>query len=141
MTGDTSERFVRALAAEHRLRPIVALVDALCDLVGPGDVMCAGCVWETIVKPLVRPLVGWERGCAGREAKDAVPGETGRRPCNMGELMAELDGDELRRTPATTNTERWLRSTEAYDAFTDVLLARLNEADPATGHGIGAVGK
>jgi hypothetical protein len=44
-----------------------------------------------------------------------------------------------RRKARRTDTERWLRSSEAFDAFTDVLLCRLSEADPANGHGIGRV--
>lgn len=144
--------FDRALAADRRLEPIVRLVDALCALVGPEDEMCAGCVWEGIVKPLVTPLVGWERGYIEEEAKDPDPEpepaddeEAAARALfnfksrlrTAAEIMAE---PEQSRTPATTDTERWLRSPMAYDAVTNVLLDRLNEADPANGHGIGRVG-
>ena len=45
----------------------------------------------------------------------------------------------LTRKPSepTTENERWLRTTEAWDAFTNVLLERLEKADPGNGHGIG----
>jgi hypothetical protein len=133
-TPDIETQFDRALAADRRLRPIVRIVDALCALVGAEDEMCAGCIWTGIVKPLVTPLLGWGRGYAPTEATDPDPGESSWLPrrWSMAELMAEPD----HRTPATTDTEKWLRSPEAYDAFTDVLLERLREADPANGHGI-----
>ena len=77
MTGTvgTEAGFGRAVAAERRLEPIVRLVDALCALVGPEHEMCAGCVWTAIVKPMCRPLVGWERGYHDEEAKDPDSGE------------------------------------------------------------------
>ncbi len=135
--------FDRALAADRRLEPIVRLVDALCALAGPEHAMCAGCVWEGIVKPLVSPLVGWERGYIEDEAKDPEPDPADdeakarafrSRLRSAAEILAE---PEQPRIPATTDTERWLRSPMAYDAVTNVLMGRLNEADPANGHGIG----
>jgi hypothetical protein len=47
-------------------------------------------------------------------------------------MLAQLDD----RIPAETETEKWLRSSEAWDAVTRPLLARLYEADPANGCGI-----
>jgi hypothetical protein len=136
MTTTTEASYDRALAAEPRLRPIVRIVDALCALVGPDHQMCSGCIWTGIVKPLVTPLVGWERGYAPDEAKDPEPGRRLMlRPVDMKQIMAKLND----RRPATTDTEKWLRSGEAYDAFTDVLMDRLDKADPANGHGIGWV--
>jgi hypothetical protein len=130
-----SPDYQRALAAEPRLRPVEALVDALCTLRRPTDRLCAGCVWEQIVKPLVSPYLGWGRAYAPRPARDPDPTATGERLLKVRTgLMAEM---EERRLPATTDTERWLRTSEAYDAVTDVLLARLDAADPANGHGIG----
>ena len=92
--------------------------------------MCAGCVWETILKPLVLPLVGWERGYPDAEAQDPVPGEPLFKVYSAAELLAEADEDELRRIPATTDTERWLRTMEAYDAVTDVLLGAPERGRP-----------
>ena len=57
----TTTDYQRALNAEPALQPVVDLVDALCALVRPSDRLCSGCVWERIVKPMVRPLIGWER--------------------------------------------------------------------------------
>jgi hypothetical protein len=150
-TATTQVGFDRALAAERRLEPIVRLVDAFCALVGPEHAMCSGCIWDTILKPLVVPLVGWERGYIEDEAKDPEPepepaddveaaalalSKFKSRLRTAAEIMAE---PEQPRVPATTDTERWMRSMEAYDAFTDVVLARLHEADPGNGHGIGRV--
>jgi hypothetical protein len=63
-TGQPTDRdgYTRALDAEPRLQPIVAMVDALCALAGPDTRICSACAWEHIVKPLCMPLIGWERG-------------------------------------------------------------------------------
>lgn len=126
----TSAGYRRALAAEPCLRAVVATVDALCDFVRRGDTMCAGCVWERIVKPLTSPWIGWERGYPAEQADD--PAE---RPLYRVVRASDLERRE-RRLPAETETEAWLRTSEAYDAFTDELLRRLDAADPGTGHGI-----
>jgi hypothetical protein len=128
--------YQRALDAEPRLRPIVAVVDALCALVRRTDQMCYGCAWDGIVKPLVNPYLGYGRGWRPREASDPEPvvdGARRSRPVSLTKLLADKEA----RVPATTDTEKWLRTPEAWDAFTDVLLARLKQADPAHGHGIG----
>jgi hypothetical protein len=124
--------FQRALDAEPRLRPMVRLVDALCALVRPTDRMCSGCVWESIVKPLVVPLVGWGGGYMPEQATD---NPRALRECVF--TRSDLAALEARRIPATTDTEAWLRTSQAYDAFTDEPLARLKAADPANDHGIG----
>ena len=49
------------------------------------------------------------------------------------EALAALGSREA----PTTDTEKWLRTSEAWDAFTRPLLARLWDADPGNGHGIG----
>lgn len=71
------EGYRRALQAEHGLRAVDDLVTALCTLVRRTDMMCHGCVWETVVKPLITPLVGWGRGYPKRQAKD--PEESWKR--------------------------------------------------------------
>jgi hypothetical protein len=126
----TVTAYQRALAAEPQLQPVVRLVDALCALVRPTDRCCAGCVWELTLKPLVTPLVGWGRGKMPEQAIDDPPGI---RLLSLGELRAEEDA---RTIPAGTDTEAWLRTLEAYDAFTGELLCRLEAADPDNDHGI-----
>lgn len=150
MTATTTNTadMARALEAEPDLEALDRLVDALCALVRPDDRLCAGCTWEGIVKPLASALVGWERG-APRTA--STPADTlGLRP--VGDIAAEVDladqlraqiihGDQILGVPhapePANDTERWLRSHEAWDAVTNVWLARLEAADPGTGHGIG----
>ncbi len=128
--------YQRALDAEPRLRRVVALADALCALVRRTDRMCYGCVWDGIVKPLASPLIGWGRGYSPKAASDPEPVVNGARqfrPVSLTELLKE----EGARVPATTDTEKWLRTSEAWDAFTGVILPRLKRADPDHGHGIG----
>jgi hypothetical protein len=55
----------------------------------------------------------------------------------VAQLMDEHDEAVSRRPLADTDTERWMREQEAYDAVTNTLLARLWDADPGTGCGIG----
>lgn len=138
MTEIAARKFTaydRALAAEPRLRAIVTTVDALIELVRPGDTMCSGCVWDAIVKPLAIPLIGWERGYPPDTAKDPSP-DGGWRMLSGGDLMAEYEEAQQRLAPATTDTEKWLRTSEAWDAFTGALIDRLHTADPGNGHGI-----
>jgi hypothetical protein len=150
---DHIDPYDRAVQAEPQLRPIVRLVEALVDLRRPSDRLCAGCVWETIVKPLVSPLVGWGRGYPPEQAKDRDSWQPRRlRVTRASEIrprsrhvdltpylvdarqLLDEDDDQL---PATSETERWLRTSEAYDAVTGRLLAKLDQADPGNGHGIG----
>lgn len=135
MAKNLTDEYERALAAEPGLRAIVTAVDALCALVRPSDTLCHGCVWDAIVKPLATPLIGWERGYPPKTAKDPSP-DRGWRITSGADLMAEWKEAEKHRIPATTDTEKWLRTSEAWDAFTTVLLDRLETADPGNGHGI-----
>jgi hypothetical protein len=91
--------------------------------------MCYGCVWESIVKPLVLPLVGWERGYPPRAARDPDP-DRSLKVISGADLLADYEQRQKTRVPATTDTERWLRTPEAHDAVTDTLLERLERADP-----------
>ena len=113
------ELYQRALDAEPVLRAMACAVDTICTLVRKGDALCAGCVCEAIIKPLVHPWVGWGRGYPAEQAKD-VP----RFCASLAELVAEIDVDDRDRSPATTETERWLRTSEAFDAVTDEWLGR-----------------
>lgn len=137
MTGTT--RFVRpsaharAVTAEPRLQAVEAMVDALCELVRPADTMCSGCVWDTIVKPLATPLVGWGRGYEPKQARDPRRADEPRfRILTVSEIRAESKD----RPAPISETEAWMRTTEAWDAVTGPWLARLEAADPANGHGI-----
>lgn len=125
----------RALNADHRLRALANLVTALCQFVRPADTMCGGCAWETLVKPLATPLIGWERGYKPKCAKDPDP-SGGWRIYSGQELLDEWAAVQRDQTPATTETEQWLRTEEAWDAFCGELIRRLNDADPANGCGI-----
>jgi hypothetical protein len=104
------------------------------------------CTWESIIKPLVSPLIGYGRGYPPKQAKDPEPpGErrlmatrasdiaTSWKPVDWSEVFAE---GEARNKEKVTKTEKWLRSPEAWDAFTRPLLDRLYEADPANGCGV-----
>lgn len=130
-----TDAYDRALTAEPRLRAIATTVDALAQLARPGDTLCAGCVWDSIVKPLTNPLIGWERGYPADTAKDPSP-DGGWRLVTGAELMADYERAQKQRTPATTDTEKWMRTSAAWDAFNDEMLRRLNAADPGNGHGI-----
>lgn len=119
--------FDRAVSLEPGLRAAVALVDTLCEFVQPDDQMCTGCVWETILKPLVSPLIGWSRGekMKAREDDDSLRFD-----------FTDLVEESIRAESIRGDNEKWLRSSEAWDAFTDELLKRLEKADPGNGHGI-----
>lgn len=126
--------YERALTAEPDLRAVVRAVDALLALVRPSDQLCHGCVWTTIVKPMCTPLIGSDRGHLPGQAADPDP-DGHLRAVDLGEVIDRLG----RRPEPETETERWLRSGEAWDAFTGVLLRRIESADPANGCGIGRV--
>lgn len=133
--GVATDAYRRALAAEPQLQAVEATVDALSAFVRRSDTMCAGCVWEAIVKPLASPWVGWARGFLPHPAKDPdpTPGASWRF-VNLAEWIEQQP--KRVRSDASTDTERWLRTSDAFDAVTDVWLARLDAADPAHGHGI-----
>lgn len=139
-TDDTTRagRFAKAMAADRQLRALDVMVRTLAALPRPGDTMCSGCVWSRILKPLALPLVGFERGTVPTNAEDPKPGGGGLRVYTGDELMAAAD---VKRTRAETDTERWLRSQEAWEAVTGTWIAILHEADPANGHGIGRNGR
>jgi hypothetical protein len=125
----------RALVAEPRLVAISRMVDVLCSFVRPDDVLCAGCAWELIIKPLILPLVGWERGLLLESAEDPSPKSTSGW-ISGSSLIDAADLQESSRTPASTRTEHWLRTSDAYDAVVGELVHRLDTADPGNGHGL-----
>ncbi len=122
--------YERAVLADRRLRAIDGLVSSLCLLVRSDDTLCHSCVWESMVQPLLTPLVGHERGYLPDVAKD--PGDDWK-PMTAKELSELPDGP---RAEATTETERWMRTSDAWDAVTQTLLSRLWDADPGNGHGV-----
>jgi hypothetical protein len=128
-----TDNYRRALDAEPRLQPIERIVDVLCSIVRPNDQMCAGCVWELIVKPLTSNLVGWGRGYPTKQAKDPTPDAP---PFEVLAASDILKRTKSRPTPES-ETEAWMRTTEAWDAVTNTWLTKLDKADPANGHGIG----
>lgn len=134
MTTTAPTDLDRAIRAEPRLQAIVNIVTALTALVRPTDTMCGGCVWDEIVKPLALPLIGWERGYPLKAAPD--PGTVTWLLVTGGDWVKEWDEAERTRTQATTEAEKWLRTSEAWDSVCGELIRRLNDADPANGHGI-----
>ncbi len=136
LTTTSADDYARALDAEPNLRAVDRLVTALCAFVRPSDVMCSDCLYGRTVDPLVTPLVGWERGAGVRVARDPEPDAPRLRVFTIAELDARVM-PRGSRPPATTDTERWMRTADAYDAVRDTLLARLWDADPGNGHGVG----
>ncbi|MFD8948540.1 hypothetical protein ACFV0B_06765 [Streptomyces xanthophaeus] len=134
MTTTAQTDLDRATRAEPRLQAVVNIVTALTALVRPTDTMCGGCVWDEIVKPLALPLIGWERGYPPKVAPD--PGTATWLLITGGDWAKKWEEAEKTRTPATTDTEKWLRTSEAWDSVCGELIRRLNDADPANGHGI-----
>jgi hypothetical protein len=130
ITTETTSAFDRALAAEPQLQTIDNMVRALVALAPKGEPFCTGCIWEMILKPLVLPWVGDCRGDLPDQAKDPDP-EAPFKFFTLAELWAQAD----RRPKPETETERWMRTSEAYDAVTDRWLAQLDNVDPALGHG------
>lgn len=112
----------RALAAEPQLRAVERLVGQLCEQARPGDYERYGLVWGWIVKALVFPLVGHERGLIPRQVGDAPSG----RLLSGTEFM-DLAAPEHYTTP-TSETETWMRGAEAFDAVMMELQRRLAEA-------------
>lgn len=132
MRTNSADVYARALDAEPQLAAIEALVNVLCATAPTDQPFCCGCIWETILKPLVTPLVGWDRGYPPEQAEDPDPGKRSWQPIDLTTTFAALDN---RPKPATA-TEAWLRSQDAYNAVTDRWLTQLDAADPGQGHGL-----
>jgi hypothetical protein len=142
----TTSLLARALAADPAIAALDLAIAGLCVSAREADgPFCAGCAWTRIIKPLALPLVGWERGRSAIEARD--PGSSWAeidltpyldRPPLRDRLLTQDQLAELEppRSTATTETERWLRSQEAWDVVTRAWMARLQEADPGLGHGL-----
>lgn len=64
----------RTLIAEPRLRTIEVMVESFVQLAPTGEsgkAMCVGCIWESILKPLITPLVGWGRALPRKIDREA----------------------------------------------------------------------
>lgn len=131
-TDKDLEAFDKACLLDRHLAVVNHIVGILCELVRPEDTMCAGCIWDTVVKPLITPYVGFNRGLPLREAQPYKPGGE----VEMKSLLDWLNESDEKRVPATTDEEKWLRRQSTWESFTTVILHRLDEADPANGHGI-----
>jgi hypothetical protein len=95
--AEAEQRYKLALAAEPHLRAIADTVEAVTVSAARERSFCDGCFWERTLKGQVLPLVGWERGYLSRQARHPDP-----------------------------ETERWLRSREAWEAVTERWLERLS---------------
>ena len=118
---DTENLYSRALKAEPKLPPIETLVETLCATAPSkrsGKPMCSACVWSGIVKPLVIRLVGHNRAwpLTLREKDDYQTGLVFTRASDI-----KLHGAPS----AETEIEKWLRTSEAWDAVVRTWLARL----------------
>ncbi|MEU0428519.1 hypothetical protein ABZ235_33945 [Streptomyces canus] len=136
----THTHYERAMNADPQLRALADLVTALCQFVRPADTMCGGCAWDSLVKPLATPLIGWQRGYPPETARDPEPNRPWRLIIGR-DLTTEWEAAKRDRKPATTDTEAWLRTSEAWDGYCGELIQRLNDADPAHGHGICRYGR
>ncbi|MEV8112325.1 hypothetical protein [Pseudarthrobacter oxydans] len=127
---DESEHYRLALEAEPALAAVEAVVDLICDKGLPSQK-----AWSSIVKPLALPFIGNMRGIGADSATNP------RRPdLNPTERMEHLIGSmtdlgehvaklEKYRLPATTATEEWMRTSEAWDAVTTVWIQKMKKAD------------
>lgn len=102
--------FEDALRAEPALAAVDCAVRALVALATPERRVCSECLWYRVIKPLASPWIGWERGCIPRNADDF---DQGFRIYSAAELLTEPES-----TPAETEAETWLRSSQAFDLVT-----------------------
>lgn len=116
---EQQECYERALAAEPALRAVVRVVDALMLV---DEEKSESLDHWMIIKPLIQPCIGAGRGYVPSEASDVV-GAPQPRVYGFKELLEEAK--KQKRVPATTETEKWMRTEEAWDAFSNVLLTRL----------------
>ncbi|MEJ2814002.1 hypothetical protein WBN73_20940 [Paenarthrobacter sp. CCNWLY172] len=116
---EQQECYERALAAEPALRAVVRVVDALLLIDAEKS---EGLDHWMIIKPLIQPWIGYGRGHVPSEASDVV-GPPKPRAYGFKEFLEEAKKQQ--RVPATTAAEKWMRTEEAWDAFTNVLLTRL----------------
>ncbi len=134
-TAVTDLLFERAARADSNIRAfdrIIRILAATAPSEESGQPWCSNCAWSAFVKPMARLLVGPDRG-HHTDAED--PSDAPMRPVDLAALLAERD--EPDREPST-QTERWLRSHEVWEAVTNRWLKLLDDADPANGCGLPA---
>ena len=120
--------YERAAAAEPMIRALDRMVDLAVKYLRRGDSFCSGCYWELVLKPLLTPMVGWQRGVVDI-AEDPDPDAPRFRMLSLDDLPP------VKRSEATTETETWLRTMEAWDVVSDYLLAKLDAAECGNGCG------
>ena len=117
----------RAVTAEPDLRAVEKVIRAIATLnVTPGT------AYDSLIRPLTSPLVGWERGTHHHAIDPAddprIDSATGVRRVTM---IRATDIPVHVRTSSepATDEEKWLRTPEAYDAVTDVWLDYLSAVE------------
>ena len=95
-----------------------------------GDTFCYACYWDGVLKRLLFPLVGHGRQFMPDQAADPDP-----NAAPSYEIVRLADFELPKVLAAETDTERWMRTSEAWNAVSDYLLAIVYVADPGNGHG------
>lgn len=110
---ETTPEYLRAVAAEPRLRAVGRVIKALAAL----NVM-EGTAYDAVIRPLVAPLVGWSRG---RHFHAHNP-EDMPKPEHGMILMSQIPEPIITKPEPATDEEAWLRTQKAYDAVIGVYL-------------------
>ncbi|SRR6266704_193218 len=102
---------------EPRLTALARLVTIAAENIRPDDRnWCAAAFWASTVKPLLLPLVGWERGKAPENAAD--PPELHADPWTFLDVrgaLGVLEGEHRWTRPVSTVAEETLRSSRAFE--------------------------
>lgn len=130
-----SEHYRLALEAEPALVAIEAVVALIC-----AKGLRAQKAWVSIVKPLTRPFLGTMRGIGAEAASNPTRPDLSadERLEHMFDDVVDL-GEHIKhleryRLPASTATEEWMRTREAWDAVTRVWIERMQAAAAAHGN-------
>lgn len=131
-----SEHYRLALEADPTLQVIEQVVSWICEKGLP----CSKS-WSNLVKPLITPHLGVMRGYGVENASNpSRPDLTSEEM--QAHLLAYLGNQENMATtaermkkyrlPATNGTEEWLRTSEAWDAVTQVWIRKMQDAASST---------
>lgn len=88
------------------------------------------------MKPLTIPFIGNMRGIGTEPSPNPTQPDLNQAEriehlvASMTDLSEHAAGLEKYRLPATTATEEWMRTSEAWDAVTTVWIHKMQEADP-----------
>ncbi|MHA7264101.1 hypothetical protein ACX80W_12960 [Arthrobacter sp. TMN-37] len=130
--SNESEHYCRALEAEPALRVLEQVVGSICN-----DGLASNEAWLNLVTPLITPYLGMSRGHGVKNADNVSRADrtTGEE---LMDLLADLEDLSSQskakekmhkyRLPATNSTEEWLRTSEAWDAVTQVWIRRMQDA-------------